>query len=103
MYDDSQVNNNIPRFDSQTGEPLFPQADSVQNVQADTDVNAATVNYNQNVQADADVNSTGCLGIRRIHMLEMSGKMQVHQAFQTIHTRIIILLQLLSHKNRLKS
>lgn len=58
MYDDSQVNNNIPRFDSQTGEPLFPQADSVQNVQADTDVNAATGNYNQNVQADTDVNAT---------------------------------------------
>lgn len=25
MYDDNQMNNNVPRFDSQTGEPLLQE------------------------------------------------------------------------------
>ncbi len=37
MYDDNQMNNNVPRFDSQTGEPLFTgDVQNAQDTQSDT-------------------------------------------------------------------
>ena len=45
MYDDNQMNNNIPRFDPQTGEPLFT-GDNVQNDNIVRDDNAVPINNN---------------------------------------------------------
>lgn len=64
MYDENQVNNNIPRFDSQTGEPLFVQeniqTDNVagENVQTDNirQENVQQINTAQTGNSQANMN-----------------------------------------------
>lgn len=59
MYDDNQMNNNVPRFDSQTGEPLFTgEVQNAQDMRSDTtDTNADNIQQPQQTYTYYDVNS----------------------------------------------